>query len=232
MFVKTCIHHVQYSLTLPNAEQYTTYFQIQGSELVRFWQWILSVMKARGRRLWLKDWIQGPSWNSSDIVIHTTREPPASLDNWPKFRGKVQHWKPVIKHHEEKNEYSLLTQLLLYIVHYFCIWRNRSFKYYEIILLLCISSQLWTMNYRNTHITPCMLPPNLKACPPSYIYSFSPFSSFSYYPPPAPPHCSVWVDKLLSSHTSGRRQWHPTPVLLPGKSHGWRSLMGYSPWGR
>ena len=29
-----------------------------------------------------------------------------------------------------------------------------------------------------------------------------------------------------------RRQWHPTPVLLPGKSHGRRSLLGYSPWGR
>ena len=29
-----------------------------------------------------------------------------------------------------------------------------------------------------------------------------------------------------------RRQWQPTPVLLPGKSHGWRSLGGCSPWGR
>ena len=29
-----------------------------------------------------------------------------------------------------------------------------------------------------------------------------------------------------------RRQWHPTPVLLPEKSHGWRSLVGCSPWGR
>ena len=34
-----------------------------------------------------------------------------------------------------------------------------------------------------------------------------------------------------------RRQWHPTPVLLPGKSRliwelRWRSLVGYSPWGR
>ena len=27
------------------------------------------------------------------------------------------------------------------------------------------------------------------------------------------------------------RQWHPTPVLLPGKSHGRRSLEGRSPWG-
>ena len=28
------------------------------------------------------------------------------------------------------------------------------------------------------------------------------------------------------------RQWHPTPVLLTRKSHGWRSLVGCSPWGR
>ena len=26
-------------------------------------------------------------------------------------------------------------------------------------------------------------------------------------------------------------KWQPTPVLLPGKFHGWRSLVGYSPWG-
>ena len=29
-----------------------------------------------------------------------------------------------------------------------------------------------------------------------------------------------------------RRQWHPIPVLLPGKSHGQRSLVGCPPWGR
>ena len=29
-----------------------------------------------------------------------------------------------------------------------------------------------------------------------------------------------------------RRQWQPTPVLLPGKSHGRRSLVGCSSWGR
>ena len=34
---------------------------------------------------------------------------------------------------------------------------------------------------------------------------------------------------LVNSH---KVQWHPTPVLLPGKSHGWRSLEGCSPWGR
>ena len=31
---------------------------------------------------------------------------------------------------------------------------------------------------------------------------------------------------------SRRRQWQATPVLLPGKSHGQRSLVGRSPWGR
>ena len=30
----------------------------------------------------------------------------------------------------------------------------------------------------------------------------------------------------------GRRQWHPTPVLSPGKSHGRRCLVDLSPWGR
>ena len=35
-----------------------------------------------------------------------------------------------------------------------------------------------------------------------------------------------WVGKI-----PWRRKWQPTPVFLPGKSHGERSLAGYSPWG-
>ena len=35
-----------------------------------------------------------------------------------------------------------------------------------------------------------------------------------------------WVGKI-----SWRRAWQPTPVFLPGESHGQRSLAGYSPWG-
>ena len=38
--------------------------------------------------------------------------------------------------------------------------------------------------------------------------------------------------KWYCYHILWRRQWHLTPVLLPGKSHGCRSLVGYSPWGR
>ena len=41
--------------------------------------------------------------------------------------------------------------------------------------------------------------------------------------------CLHWVSIVFHSQ---RRQWQPTPVLLPGKSHGRRSLVGCSPWGR
>ena len=35
----------------------------------------------------------------------------------------------------------------------------------------------------------------------------------------------------IETLSNRRRQWHPTPVLLPGISHGWRSPIGCSPWG-
>ena len=42
-----------------------------------------------------------------------------------------------------------------------------------------------------------------------------------------------WVTSLsLFTFTLWRRKWQPTPVFLPGESHGWRSLVGCSPWGR
>ena len=37
---------------------------------------------------------------------------------------------------------------------------------------------------------------------------------------------------LLFKPSHQRRQWQPTPVLLPGKSHGPKSLVGYNPWSR
>ena len=39
------------------------------------------------------------------------------------------------------------------------------------------------------------------------------------------PGLNPWVGKI-----SWRRKWQPTPLFLPRKSHGWRSLVGYSPW--
>ena len=50
---------------------------------------------------------------------------------------------------------------------------------------------------------------------------------------PHPLQLVLLVDFLMMAILTMRRgQWHPTPVLLPRKSHGWRSLVGYSPWGR
>ena len=57
---------------------------------------------------------------------------------------------------------------------------------------------------------------------------------------PEPEDISVVTSKTEKSNNEKtecnneelRRQWHPTPVLLPGKSHGQRSLVGCSPWGR
>ena len=42
-------------------------------------------------------------------------------------------------------------------------------------------------------------------------------------------HSATFIECLVCPR---RRQWHLTPVLLPGKSHGRRSLVGCSPWGR
>ena len=40
------------------------------------------------------------------------------------------------------------------------------------------------------------------------------------------------INSFFGTHCAlRRRRWHPIPVLLPGKSHGWRSLVGCSPWG-
>ena len=50
--------------------------------------------------------------------------------------------------------------------------------------------------------------------------------------------CSVYqqifLEHLLRTARPNlrRRQWHPTPALLPRKSDGWRGLVGCSPWGR
>ena len=70
------------------------------------------------------------------------------------------------------------------------------------------------------------------ACPSQTPYLFPPFfplatvSSFST-------SVSLFLNLnfILEYSWFRRRQWHPTPVLLPGKSHGQRSLVGCSPWG-
>ena len=50
-----------------------------------------------------------------------------------------------------------------------------------------------------------------------YIYIFNHVYTYSLF--------------VMNIYIQWKRQWHPTPVLLPGKSHGRRRLVGCSPWG-
>ena len=61
-------------------------------------------------------------------------------------------------------------------------------------------------------------------------------SRILYHPPPRILEIKAKINKwylikIKSFHTR-RRQWHPTPVLLPGESQGWGSLVGCCLWGR
>ena len=46
------------------------------------------------------------------------------------------------------------------------------------------------------------------------------------------PYCNIRLKLKKVGKNHWRRQWHPSPVLLPGKFYGLRRLAGYSPWGR
>ena len=99
-----------------------------------------------------------------------------------------------------------------------------------------------------------MNPPQVYMCSPSWtlLSSPSPYhpSGSSQCTSPKHPSASVrsilflsiivpiftWNVPLFSGSVESQFLWphrlQPTPVLLPGKSHGWRSLEGCSPWGR
>ena len=75
----------------------------------------------------------------------------------------------------------------------------------------------------------------LERLPPLTMAASLPFPHVAYSPCTCISSVSPSSYKNTSSIGLGfhsrRMQWHPTPVLLPGKSHGWRSLVGGSPWG-
>ena len=69
--------------------------------------------------------------------------------------------------------------------------------------------------------------------PPSWAghpFSVLPQQPAHPYQSPFPPYLTFHCVNGKPPQ-SWRRKWQATPVLLPGKSHGWSSLIGYSPWG-
>ena len=73
-----------------------------------------------------------------------------------------------------------------------------------------------------------MNPPQVYMCSPSWTLLPPP----SLYQPSGSSQCTSPKHPVSLLFNMLWKQWHPTPVLLPGKSHGRRSLVGYSPWGR
>ena len=73
---------------------------------------------------------------------------------------------------------------------------------------------IWTVN---TIMDRCHVYQSLIRLPSGSVVKNSPANGGDAFDP--------WVGKI-----PWRRKWPPTPVLLPGKSHGQKSLVGYSPW--
>ena len=76
------------------------------------------------------------------------------------------------------------------------------------------------------------LPPKVRTAPQRIDLAASSLLRWHIWLHPLQQGTSLVSFISISLTIDWKRQWHPTPVLLPGQSHGWRSLVGYSPWGR
>ena len=80
----------------------------------------------------------------------------------------------------------------------------------------------------------CCLTSSPASCPhfghKSMISSPTPLLLVHAAPATGPSPCLSLPFLSVYTASSRRWQWHPTPVLLPGKYHGQRSLVGCSPW--
>ena len=103
----------------------------------------------------------------------------------------------------------------------------KTLKTHSSLFLFKLISSLWK-SLSQTHTKELMLLMSLQIPPVQFSHSvvsdsLRPHESQHTRPPCPSPTPGVHSD----SHPS----WHHTPVLLPGNSHGWRSLVGCSPWG-
>ena len=113
--------------------------------------------------------------------------------------------------------FFLMTNIPLYMYHIFFIHSSVD-RYSGCFHVLAIVNSLQGTSWCMYLFRPCS---SLDICPEVGLqgYMVVLFLVFGFF-------------KGTSILFSRRKQWHPTPVLLPGKSHGQRSLVGCSPWGR
>ena len=87
---------------------------------------------------------------------------------------------------------------------------------------------LYHLSYPGSHIKKNKIPRN-KSKEGKELYP----ENYKTLMKPTADNTNKCRDTLLMDRTHiWRRQWHPTPALLPGKSHGRRSLVGCHLWGR
>ena len=149
-------------------------------------------------------------------------------------REKGKMCKLCTMHRQERKHFSSYLHLIVwreearrqcYIYFYF--WARLKFRFLSLIPLvhndwvLTLFKAHFTHNFEHPeHISPSLTP---LGCPGGTSGEESAFQ----FKRCKRPRFNPWVGKI-----PWRRRWQHTPVLLPAKSHGQRSLVGYNPWGR
>ena len=104
-----------------------------------------------------------------------------------------------------------------------------QFSSSESLFLACKQAHLYYLSRFHTYVFIYDICLSLSDLLPSVWQILGPSTSL----PTTQSHSFLWLNNFYGWVIfHWRRQWHPAPVLLPGESHGWRSLVGCSPWGR
>ena len=130
---------------------------------------------------------------------------------------------------------NIISALLLYVLLYYsireCTW-HKIWVRYLIKLHICarsvVSDSSWSFGLQPTRVL----------CPWDFsgknIWMSYHFFLQGLFPSQGlNPHLLPSLHyRQFTAEPLRKPSWQPTLVLLPGKSHGWRSVVGYSPWGR
>ena len=104
-------------------------------------------------------------------------------------------------------------------------WRSRDCRFLQKWKVQWVRIS-WMRKHRKRALFHMKLRENTILLPPKYMLSASAKEPARQCQRCKSHGLDPWVGKI-----PWRRKWQPTPVFLPGESHGQRSLAGYSPWG-
>ena len=124
----------------------------------------------------------------------------------------------LVNHSTTSHDYFFLCMCMVITLKFYSL---SKFQVYSIVLLSLVTL-LYITSLKHTHLIT------------GSLYLLTNIFLFLIIPSPWQSNFTVsaslaFLDSMYKCDR--KRQWHPTPVLLPGKSHGWRSLVGCSPWG-